>query len=57
MSLISLTLAANSLTGSNPLLEERLPPEKFILICLLHFSEKVFKIGIEDFLSLVMDLT
>ena len=45
MSLINPTLAANSLIRRRPPSEERSPPLKLILICLLLSSEMVFRIG------------
>ena len=51
MSLINPALAANSLIRRRPPSEERSPPLKLILICLLLFSEMVFRIVIEDLFS------
>lgn len=51
MSLINLTLAANSLIRRSPPSEERSPPLKLILICVLLSSEMVFRIVIEDLFS------
>ena len=47
ISLVKPIFAANSFIRRSPASEDKSPPSKFILICLLLFSVKVFKISIE----------
>ena len=47
-------LLTNSLIRSKPALEDKSPPSKFILICLLLSSDKVFTILIKGYFVVIV---